>query len=247
MAYRVVLKQIAPRVLNSIRLNLKAVMLFLFAGEMIASTDGLAYRIALLRRHMGMDVIIPYVLWVALLLFLVDFGMRLIIARCIPGFGRPDDRHRERVGFVRITPRPVLDGIHLHIAEGEFVCVLGQTGCGKSTLLRLMLGSEKPVNGRVLMDGREHHQPDRTRGYVPQKYSLFPDKTVLDNITFGPEVAEFSLLGRLTPRFYRRRRDSAPGLRLPPAHRPARGGRPQISRPAFGRHAAARRDRAGPS
>ena len=48
----------------------------LFAGEMIASTDGLAYRIALLRRHMGMDVIIPYVLWVALLLFLVDLAMR---------------------------------------------------------------------------------------------------------------------------------------------------------------------------
>jgi NitT/TauT family transport system permease protein len=76
VAYRVVLKQILPRVLNSIRLNLKAVVLFLFAGEMIASTDGLAYRIALLRRHMGMDVIIPYVLWVALLLFLVDLAMR---------------------------------------------------------------------------------------------------------------------------------------------------------------------------
>ena len=76
VAYRVVLKQIMPRVLNSIRLNLKAVMLFLFAGEMIASTDGLAYRIALMRRHMGMDVIIPYVLWVALLLFLVDLGMK---------------------------------------------------------------------------------------------------------------------------------------------------------------------------
>ncbi len=78
VAYRVVLKQVWPRVLNSIRLNLKSVMLFLFAGEMIASTDGLAYRIALLRRHMGMDVIIPYVLWVALLLFLVDLGMRLV-------------------------------------------------------------------------------------------------------------------------------------------------------------------------
>src|SRR5215468_10243317 len=78
VAYRVVLKQILPRVLNSIRLNLKAVMLFLFAGEMIASTDGLAYRIALLRRHMGMDVIIPYVLWVALLLFLVDLVMRVL-------------------------------------------------------------------------------------------------------------------------------------------------------------------------
>jgi NitT/TauT family transport system permease protein len=86
VAYRVVLKQVAPRVLNSIRLNLKAVMLFLFAGEMIASTDGLAYRIALLRRHMGMDVIIPYVLWVALLLFLVDFGMRLLNRALHPWF-----------------------------------------------------------------------------------------------------------------------------------------------------------------
>jgi len=86
VAYRVVLKQIWPRVLNSIRLNLKAIMLFLFAGEMIASTDGLAYRIALLRRHMGMDVIIPYVLWVALLLFLVDFGMRWMNRKLHPWF-----------------------------------------------------------------------------------------------------------------------------------------------------------------
>src|SRR5437016_9991160 len=97
---------------------------------------------------------------------------------------------------------PVLEDINLTIEEGEFVCVLGQTGCGKSTLLRLVLGSEKPLRGEVLVDGRVHEQPDRTRGYVPQKYSLFPDKTVLDNITFGPEVSEFSLLGRMTPRFY---------------------------------------------
>jgi len=86
VAYRVVLKQIMPRVLNSIRLNLKAVMLFLFAGEMIASTDGLAYRIALLRRHMGMDVIVPYVLWVACLLFVVDWSMRLINRKLHPWF-----------------------------------------------------------------------------------------------------------------------------------------------------------------
>ena len=103
-------------------------------------------------------------------------------------------------------PRAVLAGINLEIQEGEFVCVLGQTGCGKSTLLRLILGSEYPMRGRILVDGREHRQPDRTRGYVPQKYSLFPDKTVLDNITFGCEVSEFGLFGRLTPAFYRRRR-----------------------------------------
>lgn len=102
--------------------------------------------------------------------------------------------------------RPVLSNINLDIEEGEFVCVLGQTGCGKSTLLRLVLGSEKPRSGEVWVDGIEHHQPDRTRGYVPQKYALFPDKTVLGNITFGPEVSEFNLLTRWTPRYFRRRR-----------------------------------------
>jgi NitT/TauT family transport system ATP-binding protein len=104
-------------------------------------------------------------------------------------------------------PRPVLDAIGLEIEEGEFVCVLGQTGCGKSTLLRLVLGSEQPAGGKVLIDGAVHARPDRTRGYVPQKYALFPDKTVLDNLTFGPEVIEFNLLTRWSPAFFRRRRE----------------------------------------
>jgi NitT/TauT family transport system permease protein len=72
VAYRIVLKQVLPQVINSVRLSLKPLALFLFAGEMIASTDGLAYRIAIMRRHMGMDIILPYLLWVALLLFLLD-------------------------------------------------------------------------------------------------------------------------------------------------------------------------------
>jgi len=77
VTYRIVMKQIMPRILNSIRLNLKAIMLFLFAGEMIASQDGLAFRIA---------VIIPYVLWVALLLFLVDLTMRVVNKKLHPWF-----------------------------------------------------------------------------------------------------------------------------------------------------------------
>ena len=105
------------------------------------------------------------------------------------------------------TPsRPVLTDINLSIEEGEFVCLIGQTGCGKSTLLKMILGVEAPASGRILIDGIQHNKPDRTRGYVPQKYSLFPDKTVLDNITFGPEVSEFKLLTRFTPRYLRRRR-----------------------------------------
>ena len=103
------------------------------------------------------------------------------------------------------APKKVLEHLDLKIFEGEFVAVCGQTGCGKSTMLRMILGAERPSHGRVLIDGRELPRPDRNRGYVPQKYSLFPDKTVLNNITFGPEMEEFGLPGRLTPRFYRRR------------------------------------------
>ena len=105
------------------------------------------------------------------------------------------------------TPaRTILHEIDLTVEEGEFVCLLGQTGCGKSTLLRLILGAEQPNGGRILIDNTEHPRPDRARGYVPQKYSLFPDRTVLDNITFGLELTEFNLFTRWTPRFFIRRR-----------------------------------------
>src|SRR6266851_9087520 len=87
--------------------------------------------------------------------------------------------------------RHILNGIDLEIERGEFVSIVGQTGCGKSTLLRLILGEETPTRGRVLVDGGERHQPDPTCGYVPQRYSLFPDKTALGNVTFGLEVTEF--------------------------------------------------------
>jgi NitT/TauT family transport system ATP-binding protein len=106
-----------------------------------------------------------------------------------------------------LPPKKVLDHLDLSIFCGQFVAVCGQTGCGKSTMLRMILGAEKPAGGRVLIDGSEHPRPDRNRGYVPQKYSLFPDKTVIDNITFGPEMEEFGLLGRLTPRFFRLRKE----------------------------------------
>jgi NitT/TauT family transport system ATP-binding protein len=105
----------------------------------------------------------------------------------------------------KLAPREVLHDIDLTIGEGEFVCVTGQTGCGKSTMLRLILGAEAPSAGRILIEGDVRCHPDRDRGYVPQKYSLFPDKTVLENVIFGPLAEEFSFLGCLTPNYGRRR------------------------------------------
>jgi NitT/TauT family transport system permease protein len=72
--------QILPRARGIIRLNLKAVMLFLFAGEMIALNRRPGPRIALLGGWAGRNH--PYVLWVALLLFLVDMTMRTVNRRC---------------------------------------------------------------------------------------------------------------------------------------------------------------------
>jgi NitT/TauT family transport system ATP-binding protein len=113
-----------------------------------------------------------------------------------------------RVEDVRLEyeSKRVLGGVDLEIGAGEFVSLVGQTGCGKSTLLRLILAEEAPSSGRVLVEGVERHQPDRHSGYVPQKYSLFPDKTVLDNITFGLEVSQFGLLAPFQPGYWKARK-----------------------------------------
>jgi NitT/TauT family transport system ATP-binding protein len=108
---------------------------------------------------------------------------------------------------VEYGARKVLAAISLDIAEGEFISVVGQTGCGKSTLLRLVLAEEMPSRGRVLVDDAPRSQPDPRCGYVPQKYSLFPDRTVLENVTFGPEVTEIGWFGAFSARKRARRRE----------------------------------------
>ncbi len=70
---RVILPQILPRLIDAVRLSLGAAWLFLIAAEAIASTDGLGYRIFLVRRYMSMDVILPYVVWITFLAFMADW------------------------------------------------------------------------------------------------------------------------------------------------------------------------------
>lgn len=81
---RVLIPQLLPRLINAVRLSLGAGWLFLIAAEAIASTDGLGYRIFLVRRYMSMDVIIPYVAWITLLAFLVDWLLVKLSTRCFP-------------------------------------------------------------------------------------------------------------------------------------------------------------------
>jgi NitT/TauT family transport system ATP-binding protein len=102
--------------------------------------------------------------------------------------------------------KTVLSRLNLKVAAGEFVVILGETGCGKSTLLRLILGQEFPTAGAVEVDGKPVTCIDARCGYVPQKYSLFPDRTVLGNVMYGPENAKGGYLSRLRPGFFAFRR-----------------------------------------
>lgn len=109
--------------------------------------------------------------------------------------------HMEDV-YVRYTdhqgePFTVLNDIDLRVKTGEFVTLVGPSGCGKTTLLRLILGAERPSQGSVLFEGKPILSPDRDRGIVFQKYSLFPHLTVLENLVFGLDVEQFNIARRL--------------------------------------------------
>jgi len=81
---RVVLPQTLPRLADSLRLSLGPAWLFLISAEAIAAQDGLGYRIFLMRRYLAMDVILPYVAWITLLAFVMDWLLRLFNRRCFP-------------------------------------------------------------------------------------------------------------------------------------------------------------------
>ncbi|AEF56334.1 ABC transporter permease [Marinomonas posidonica] len=81
---RVLLPQVMPKLIDAVRLSLGTGWLFLIAAEAISSTDGLGYRIFLVRRYMSMDIILPYVAWITLLAFLIDYLLSALNARLYP-------------------------------------------------------------------------------------------------------------------------------------------------------------------
>ncbi|MDR2495256.1 MAG: ABC transporter ATP-binding protein, partial [Spirochaetaceae bacterium] len=79
----------------------------------------------------------------------------------------------------------VLDNINLTFHPGEFISLIGPSGCGKSTLLRLIAGLITADSGSLTLDGAEIRGPGHERGLVFQDPTLFPWKTVYENIAFG--------------------------------------------------------------
>jgi NitT/TauT family transport system ATP-binding protein len=125
----------------------------------------------------------------------------------LPSYLEQSDDVRDR--FARMQQRPVvlevknlckefesrggsvtaLDDINFKTRQREFICVIGPSGCGKSTLIRILAGLETPTAGQMLLDGRPVSGPGPDRGMVFQGYTLFPWRTVRQNVMFGLEVA----------------------------------------------------------
>src|SRR5919202_5118004 len=92
--------------------------------------------------------------------------------------------------FVKATGGEVeaLRDISLQVEEGEFVSIVGASGCGKTTFLRILDGLIDKTSGDIALDGHEVTRPGPDRGFVFQSDSLFPWRTVIDNVLFGLEV-----------------------------------------------------------
>ncbi|MFL4988304.1 MAG: ATP-binding cassette domain-containing protein, partial [Microvirga sp.] len=103
---------------------------------------------------------------------------------------------------------PVLHGIDLAVAPGEFVAILGSSGCGKTTLLRTIAGFQKSSAGAIRLSGRDvaNLPPEkRNIAMVFQSYALYPHMSVFDNIALPLTMQRlrpwqrFPGLGRLSP------------------------------------------------
>ena len=89
-----------------------------------------------------------------------------------------------------------LHDLSLTVAQGEFVFLTGPSGAGKSTLLRLLLMQERPTSGDLVVNGqtlaslrrREVQEYRRSIGFIFQDFKLIPTRTVVENVSFVPEV-----------------------------------------------------------
>ena len=93
--------------------------------------------------------------------------------------------------FKEYDGKTVLDHISFDVKEGEFLSVLGPSGCGKTTLLRILIGLESQNSGTIVMEDKDISNlapHERGMGIVFQNYALFPNMTVLENVTYALKI-----------------------------------------------------------
>lgn len=92
----------------------------------------------------------------------------------------------------KVYPGPAatksLEEINLTIRDGEFLCILGPSGCGKSTLLEVLAGLQQPTSGEIFFNQEKLQTPNHKLGFVFQDPSLYPWRTIADNVELGLEI-----------------------------------------------------------
>lgn len=83
---------------------------------------------------------------------------------------------------------PILENLDLHVKNGEFLTILGPSGSGKSTIFHLIGGILSPDDGIIQLNGQVINGKKGLISYMPQSPSLFPWRTILDNVLLGQEL-----------------------------------------------------------
>jgi ABC-type nitrate/sulfonate/bicarbonate transport system ATPase subunit len=105
-------------------------------------------------------------------------------------------------GFSTLTGHlPVLQGIDLSVASGQFVALVGPSGCGKSTLLDILSGFQQPDRGDVTVDGQALDGPSPKRILIPQRACVFPWMSARRNLHFVLHEADEAEKTRLTQHY----------------------------------------------
>ena len=90
---------------------------------------------------------------------------------------------------VQNSDKDAVENVSLEIYDNEFLVILGPGHCGKTVLMNMIAGLEKPVGGKIFLDGEEIHGSDQRIGMVFQSMNLMPWRTVMGNVEFGLELA----------------------------------------------------------
>jgi len=91
----------------------------------------------------------------------------------------------------------VLERLNATVNTGDFVTIVGASGCGKTTFLKMLLGTESPTRGQLLLDGKPiPAEPDASRGVVFQRYSVLPHLTAVRNVMLSGELEANRFTGR---------------------------------------------------